>query len=1034
MAFSSTHASNAARLRADVATFIDAIESPDVVDAMRRARTDFQEVVNDPHVKGITPKQAVQRGEHMRTVINGMGLSANRVAEIGRLLPSTNGVQEEFALKGEHEQIFAHILRAFDHVIDGTAEEYLALALNSPSLCPKSAKKNPPDAIAAAVELTQAALNPECTAEQRDEASANFKDLMSQIGLNATLVLPDAEERPRAPDVARGEVQVVDRDFTNIAHKLIITDPASVPIFESIVRQLDGVAPKTTDKRGAERAAVVRDVCSSLHGLGLTVKYLADLGRQLPPAEGEDAYESDTQRSVQTMHMRRAICHALVGARKNAKPKLTPAATDAVERRRAFDEMGAMLAAKDAEAAEPVQRDKEGKVSLRSEMRRQAYEWMNANPGEGRPNLHVNGRHVLDLEADPANTPEQPYCRTGNFQMDVEEVKVFVENMKHLTPDALSMDPDVNIAGDAQPNAYYKMYLSFGGAQQFTEGARKSYWRVFKYTTFEPQQNDVTGRTCSVTFPPGLYPLYLPPDYPQETEDVVKRMCSCSDAEQVKPIIVTYYNADPHENDDSCHSRTNHSGKAQSFWSPSELRDCVFAHFEKAQPDLMAYCRKGDDPEAQRLYHVMREKIDELAVERMRQSELDTEGKIVAIVNDLHKFFLSAAGKQAVQKPSPSSPPAETKDSANAVTDELVANDRHVMMNADITIDQMAYQEARCIDTDYEEMWQAAKDYQNLCDRLRHRYQNQCSRDVFEHLLYARDRAKALVLRCGEHHLAKQRQVRLIKAATAQQDAAFHAYDALAKEAGHKIAVANGLREEGKLDDAARVYKTALGLLKNPKFDPNDLSPKHRATLADQVSTCEGVVDAMQAQRAKAKEEERKARKAANKAAREAAAPPPLASSSSPEPAEEPLPRNRRDNTAHKRRQRARKATASASASASDASPSSPEDNGDATAGPKDWLAMAASVEDSMRAAAESAAARESADLAEAMARSLLVNDDSNPSENKLCVVCFEGPKSHACVPCGHQCLCDGCAANPRVNEACPLCRTPVHMMMKVRF
>ena len=254
MASSSTHDANAARLRADVATFIDAIQVPAVVAAMLRAKINFQEVVNDPQMKGITPSDAVQRGEHMRLVINEMGLTANRVAEIGRLLPPTNGVQEEFPLRTGNERIFANILRAFDHAIEGTAKKALARhvtdflksdrvhAPNSSYL--EAAKKDPPAAIAAAVELTQAALNPDCTNAQRDEASANFKDLMSQIGLNATLVLPDAESRPGSSDSLCGEVEVTDKDFTNIAYKLLVNDPAVVPVFKAIVRKLDSeVAP-----------------------------------------------------------------------------------------------------------------------------------------------------------------------------------------------------------------------------------------------------------------------------------------------------------------------------------------------------------------------------------------------------------------------------------------------------------------------------------------------------------------------------------------------------------------------------------------------------------------------------------------------------------------------------------------------------------------------------------------------------------------------------------------------------------------------
>ena len=46
------------------------------------------------------------------------------------------------------------------------------------------------------------------------------------------------------------------------------------------------------------------------------------------------------------------------------------------------------------------------------------------------------------------------------------------------------------------------------------------------------------------------------------------------------------------------------------------------------------------------------------------------------------------------------------------------------------------------------------------------------------------------------------------------------------------------------------------------------------------------------------------------------------------------------------------------------------------------------------------------------------------------CIVCFVNPKSHAAVPCGHQCACGDCAA--KMNE-CPVCRNPAREWMQVR-
>ena len=46
------------------------------------------------------------------------------------------------------------------------------------------------------------------------------------------------------------------------------------------------------------------------------------------------------------------------------------------------------------------------------------------------------------------------------------------------------------------------------------------------------------------------------------------------------------------------------------------------------------------------------------------------------------------------------------------------------------------------------------------------------------------------------------------------------------------------------------------------------------------------------------------------------------------------------------------------------------------------------------------------------------------------CIVCFVNPKSHAAVPCGHQCACGDCASQMR---ECPVCRSPAREWMHVR-
>ena len=55
-------------------------------------------------------------------------------------------------------------------------------------------------------------------------------------------------------------------------------------------------------------------------------------------------------------------------------------------------------------------------------------------------------------------------------------------------------------------------------------------------------------------------------------------------------------------------------------------------------------------------------------------------------------------------------------------------------------------------------------------------------------------------------------------------------------------------------------------------------------------------------------------------------------------------------------------------------------------------------------------------------------------AEETMCVVCFDAPKDHLIVPCGHQCVCAGCAEqliNTR-TPTCPVCRAPIRETVKV--
>jgi hypothetical protein len=55
-------------------------------------------------------------------------------------------------------------------------------------------------------------------------------------------------------------------------------------------------------------------------------------------------------------------------------------------------------------------------------------------------------------------------------------------------------------------------------------------------------------------------------------------------------------------------------------------------------------------------------------------------------------------------------------------------------------------------------------------------------------------------------------------------------------------------------------------------------------------------------------------------------------------------------------------------------------------------------------------------------------------AEETQCVVCFDAPKDHIIVPCGHQCVCGACAEQLTKTRTplCPVCREPIQQTMKV--
>jgi hypothetical protein len=52
----------------------------------------------------------------------------------------------------------------------------------------------------------------------------------------------------------------------------------------------------------------------------------------------------------------------------------------------------------------------------------------------------------------------------------------------------------------------------------------------------------------------------------------------------------------------------------------------------------------------------------------------------------------------------------------------------------------------------------------------------------------------------------------------------------------------------------------------------------------------------------------------------------------------------------------------------------------------------------------------------------------AHPDEEDQCVMCFDAPKDHVIIPCGHMCVCEGCATllKQTAFPSCPLCRRAI--------
>ena len=92
----------------------------------------------------------------------------------------------------------------------------------------------------------------------------------------------------------------------------------------------------------------------------------------------------------------------------------------------------------------------------------------------------------------------------------------------------------------------------------------------------------------------------------------------------------------------------------------------------------------------------------------------------------------------------------------------------------------------------------------------------------------------------------------------------------------------------------------------------------------------------------------------------------------------------------------------------------------------------AAAAEGAKDAAEQKAKAGEKKTNAAEEARTAAEKKGDKESRS-VCVICLEGASDHACIPCGHQCLCETCKTNFMGRKVlCPMCRGRVRLVVKV--
>lgn len=65
--------------------------------------------------------------------------------------------------------------------------------------------------------------------------------------------------------------------------------------------------------------------------------------------------------------------------------------------------------------------------------------------------------------------------------------------------------------------------------------------------------------------------------------------------------------------------------------------------------------------------------------------------------------------------------------------------------------------------------------------------------------------------------------------------------------------------------------------------------------------------------------------------------------------------------------------------------------------------------------------------------KSQLGEKEAAQNENDACSICLDNKRTHAYVPCGHQCVCEGCAnSGDKQLEKCPICRADKTSIIRI--